>query len=357
MPQISVLVPIYNVERYLAPCLDSLAAQSFEDFEVICINDGSTDGSRGIIQRYLDADPRFRVVDKPNSGYGASMNLGLSEARGRYVAILESDDLFVPRALELLHSAAEGCGAQVSKADFELYWSEGERHERCHVVPKGLAGRCVCPLDEGREVFYRQPSIWSGLYRRDFLEQNDIRFLETPGASYQDAGFGFKVWAAAERACFLSESVLLYRQDNEASSVRSPGKVFCVMDEYAEMRRWLAKRGEAQSILEPVLARMSLNSYLWNYARLGPELREGFLGRARAELTELREGGLFDACGMGPVKRAELDALIDHPERFARAWSGGEPAPGPLGMLVHLGRLGGLGLVLEVMAQKLAGRG
>ena len=66
-PQISILVPIYNVERYLEQCLDSIVSQSFEDFEAICINDGSTDGSRSIVQRYLEADARFRVVDKENS--------------------------------------------------------------------------------------------------------------------------------------------------------------------------------------------------------------------------------------------------------------------------------------------------
>lgn len=75
-PKVSVLVPICNVERYLEECLDSLAAQSFTDFEVLCINDGSTDGSLAIIHRYMEADARFRVIDKPNSGYGASMNMG-----------------------------------------------------------------------------------------------------------------------------------------------------------------------------------------------------------------------------------------------------------------------------------------
>ena len=77
MPAISLLIPIYNVEKYLRECLDSVLAQSFTDFEAICINDGSTDSSRAIVQEYLDADSRFRVIDKANSGYGASMNLSL----------------------------------------------------------------------------------------------------------------------------------------------------------------------------------------------------------------------------------------------------------------------------------------
>ena len=106
-PAISVLVPICNVERYLTQCLDSLLAQTYTDFEVLCINDGSTDDSRAIIQRYLESDNRFRAIDKPNSGYGASMNLGLDHAVGAYIAILESDDFFEPNALEVLYAQAE----------------------------------------------------------------------------------------------------------------------------------------------------------------------------------------------------------------------------------------------------------
>ena len=192
-PEVTVLVPVYNVEKYLEQCLASLAAQSFGDFEALCINDGSTDGSRAIIQRFVDADPRFRAIDKPNSGYGASMNRGLAEARGRYVAILESDDFFEPDALAVLHGAAEKNGSDVVKADFNLYWSApAERRERFRIVDDAEAGRTMAPLDD-LAIFFRKPSIWSALYRRAFLEGNGIRFLETPGASYQDAGFNFKV--------------------------------------------------------------------------------------------------------------------------------------------------------------------
>ena len=90
--KISVLVPIFNVEKYLREALDSLVQQTFQDFEVICINDGSTDHSLEIIQAYQQQDSRFCILDKTNSGYGDSMNQGLKLARGEYIAILEPDD-------------------------------------------------------------------------------------------------------------------------------------------------------------------------------------------------------------------------------------------------------------------------
>ena len=92
MPQISVLVPVYNVECYLEQCLESLVKQSFKDIEMICVDDGSTDCSGLILDRYAASDSRIRVIHKQNTGYGDSMNVALDCARGEYIAILESDD-------------------------------------------------------------------------------------------------------------------------------------------------------------------------------------------------------------------------------------------------------------------------
>ena len=88
-PKVSILVPVYNVERFLPQCLDSLVAQTLEDIQIICINDGSTDGSLEILERYAAQDSRIEIIDKPNSGYGASMNCGLDAARGEYIGITE----------------------------------------------------------------------------------------------------------------------------------------------------------------------------------------------------------------------------------------------------------------------------
>ena len=92
MPKVSVLVPIYTVEKYLRQCLDSLINQTLEDIEIICINDGSTDSSPEIIKEFQAKDVRIKVINKENSGYGASMNMGVDMATGEYIGIVESDD-------------------------------------------------------------------------------------------------------------------------------------------------------------------------------------------------------------------------------------------------------------------------
>lgn len=351
-PKVSVLVPICNVERYLEECLDSLAAQSFTDFEVLCINDGSTDGSRAIIQSYMDADERFRVIDKPNSGYGASMNMGLANAIGEYIAILESDDFFEPNALELLVDAAERNQSDVVKADFYLYWSTPqERDELFRIVDEQEVGRTMRPIDD-LAIFFRKPSIWSALYRSSFLRDNGIDFLETPGASYQDAGFNFKVWASAARATFIADPILHYRQDNEKSSVNSAEKVYCVCDEYASMASFVNDRLDGDQRLMGILECMKFDSYMWNYDRLSGDLRGDFIVRASSEFADDLDKGLVDFRLFDPWTAADLRLLASDPERFCelheRAAGGGA-----LGTVRRLLALGGPALVLKTVAHKL----
>lgn len=351
-PKVSVLVPICNVERYLEECLDSLAAQSFTDFEVLCINDGSTDGSLAIIHRYMEADARFRVIDKPNSGYGASMNMGLANAIGEYIAILESDDFFEPNALELLVDAAESNQSDVVKADFYLYWSTPqERDELFRIVDEQEVGRTMRPIDD-LAIFFRKPSIWSALYRSSFLRDNGIDFLETPGASYQDAGFNFKVWASAARATFIADPILHYRQDNEKSSVNSAAKVYCVCDEYASMTSFVNDRLDGDQRLTGILECMKFDSYMWNYDRLSGDLRGDFIVRASSEFADDLDKGLVDFRLFDPWTAADLRLLASDPERFCelheRAAGGGA-----LGTVRRLLALGGPALVLKTVAHKL----
>lgn len=351
-PKVSVLVPICNVERYLEECLDSLVAQSFTDFEVLCINDGSTDGSLAIIHRYMEADARFRVIDKPNSGYGASMNMGLANAIGEYIAILESDDFFEPNALELLVDAAERNQSDVVKADFYLYWSTPqERDELFRIVDEQEVGRTMRPIDD-LAIFFRKPSIWSALYRSSFLRDNGIDFLETPGASYQDAGFNFKVWASAARATFIADPILHYRQDNEKSSVNSAAKVYCVCDEYAFMTSFVNDRLDGDQRLMGILECMKFDSYMWNYDRLSGDLRGDFIVRASSEFADDLDKGLVDFRLFDPWTAADLRLLVSDPERFCelheRAAGGGA-----LGTVRRLHALGGPALVLKTVAHKL----
>lgn len=128
MPVLSIIVPICNVEQYLVQCLDSLLNQSFRDFEVICIDDGSTDGSPAILDAYAQRDARVRVVHKKNSGYGHSMNIGLSMATGEFVGIVESDDFVAPDMYEVLIEAINRLQVPYVRCLWFDYWDDGNMH-------------------------------------------------------------------------------------------------------------------------------------------------------------------------------------------------------------------------------------
>lgn len=289
-PSISILVPCYNVERYLRQCLDSIINQTFKALEIICLNDGSKDGTLDILNEYANKDKRIIVVDKPNSGYGSTMNKGLEMAKGKYVGIVESDDYIELNMFQQLYDTAEKYNLDLTRC---LYREVNEVTGKTQEVNFESIGLYKCnevfKPKEQKYIFYTQPSIWAGLYRKDILDINDIRFLETPGASYQDTSFAFKVYANSERVMVLREFLHNYRI-NESSSVSSPGKVFCVCDEEAEIRRYTKEHGMFEE-LKGVMAMRALGSYKWNYQRLSFKLKREFIQQMSKEVQQWFQEG------------------------------------------------------------------
>lgn len=373
-PLVSVLVPICNVEKYLEECLSSLQNQTLKDTEIICINDGSTDSSLDIINKFASEDSRFVVIDKPNSGYGDSMNRGLEISRGKYIAILESDDFLDADALEYMVAEAESRQLEVFKCNFWLYWSkpDASRGYRTDLLfklanPEMIALGTHRPLDYP-DIFWAKASIWSALYLKSFLDENEIRFNPTPGASYQDLGFTFKVFACARRVAYSGRAFLHYRQDNEKSSVNSPGKVYCVCDEHDEITRFIdEKRPDLKAILGPVRAHTKFLNYRWNYDRLGDGLKPEFLERFSAEMRQEIESGCIDRryfdgsiyCDSAsegfrcfePWEIVEIDWLANDPAYYA-AHRACEHSSGKIETLKTYWKAGGMRYVYRALCGK-----
>lgn len=261
MCKVSVLVPICNVEKYLEQCLSSLAAQDMKDMEIICLNDGSKDNSSAIAHRFECEDKRFCVIDKENSGYGKTMNLGLSMAKGKYVGIVESDDFVEPDMFSSLYELAETHNADVVKSAFWVHTNGLDVFE--DVISDTWYDKAISNEDTF-EMFERNPSIWSNLYKRYFLLENKIAFSETPGASFQDIAWRTKVFASAERALFTKKAFYHYRRDNDNASVRVDGKLFCVRDEYDEAQRYLFQRKDWAEKFQYLLPGFRWGHYFWN---------------------------------------------------------------------------------------------
>lgn len=290
-PQISILVPIYNVQDYLQQCLESLIHQTLKDLEIICINDGSTDKSLSIVKRFQKSDSRIKLINKPNSGYGDSMNRGLEKARGKYIGIVEPDDYVDLDTFEKLCNYADTYGVAVVRANY--YLNRNGQDKKNYYIDVADTGRAIRPLRHPW-IFYQSPAIWSAIYRRDFLTKHDIKFLPTPGASYQDTGFNFKIWANDPQTYFTTEAFLHYRTDNESSSVNNPGKVMNVCYEYAEIEKYLKKQ-DLFDELAPLLQAAKFGAYYWNICRLRTKLLPDFLKQVKAEYTVAQKEGIIVA--------------------------------------------------------------
>ena len=315
MCKVSVLVPVYNVEQYLPQCLDSILAQTLKDIEIICIDDGSKDSSGDILDQYAEKDSRVRVIHKENGGYGKALNTGMQAAKGEYIGIVESDDFAAPDLYEKLYNAAEKHRAQIAKSNFYRYWSKPKEKVKAEPVLKNLPYNQVIHPWAYQRLFRIQPSIWSGIYKREFLLEHHISFLETPGAAYQDTSFTFKVFAAAERVVLLPDALLYYRQDNENSSVHSVEKASYVRTEYEEINRFLNQK-KAYNILHDIRNEAMFHTYVWNYVRLKPELCEAFLQDMQRDFLQLQQKEQLQMDKLSAADARMLNLIINEPEQF-----------------------------------------
>lgn len=312
---VSVLVPVYNVEKYLPECLDSLKAQTLKDMEFICINDGSTDSSPDILRKYAAEDSRFIIIDKANSGYGASMNRGLDVARGEYIGICESDDFVEPDAFKKLYRYAKKHDLDLVKANYFEHDESGDVKMEPYVVCKGY--RRVFDPREDFEAVKVLPIIWAGLYRHGMLTDNNIRFNETPGASFQDTSFVFRCWVASHRVALLKDAFLHYRVDRAESSVKSSTKIYEVCGEYAMSEAFLREDPERLKDFGALLNVMKFDTYRWNYNRIGEEYREGFAQKWAEEFRAAKDEGLLVEGMFRPEFWTLAQELMDDPSAFA----------------------------------------
>lgn len=288
MPEVSIIVPVYNVENYVVKCLESLRQQTFRDIEIICIDDGSTDQSGHILDEFAEMDERFIVIHKNNTGYGHSVNIGINKAQGEYVGILESDDFAKSDMIENLYDAALLSEADVVKGNYDFYFENRKEHFKFNEILEGCPYNLKFNAYDYPEIFEVPASVWSALYKRSFLKENKITFLETPGASYQDVSFSFKIFMYAKCIYCIHKPVLNYRFDNPNSSVHNTGKIFCICDEYDEIEKAISIFPLCENKkLYQIMQLIKFRGYLWNFNRLAIPFQYHFLTKFSDEFSEL----------------------------------------------------------------------
>lgn len=210
-PAVSVLVPVYNVEKYLRQCLDSLVGQTLADIEIVCVNDGSTDGSPAILEEYARADRRVVVVNKANGGLPSARNAGLNVARGRYVGFVDGDDYVAPEMFQKLYEAAETNDADIVICGGHLFPGEEQAPKW---LKDTLSPQNIVYKAGGTDALFKErgakPFLWRDFVRRDLIERNAFR-LDEEIVVGEDQAFQFKIFATAKRVAFIADKLYYYR--------------------------------------------------------------------------------------------------------------------------------------------------
>lgn len=216
MPKVSVVIPIYGVEKYLREALDSVLNQTLQDLEIILVDDGGKDSCPQIIDEYAHKDSRIIAIHKENSGYGNSMNIGLEKATGEYVAILEPDDFIKVNMYEDLYNIAKEYDSDIVKSGYyeNLQCKENSKIKKIKWDNTSIPLNRSFTIEECGLFLYYHPSIWTCIYKKDFLDNHNIRFIEAPGAGWTDNPFQVQTMCLAERINYTPEAYYYWRRLN-----------------------------------------------------------------------------------------------------------------------------------------------
>lgn len=219
MTMVSVVIPVYNAEKYIKECLDSLLGQTFSDFEIICVDDGSQDHSLDILWEYEKRDRRISVLTQRNQYAGAARNAGMEQAEGKYLLFLDADDFFREDMLEHAVHAAKEQETEILVFD-ACRFDDGAQcmlGGSWKVMSKELFGDGLKSAEELSDVIYQftTPAPWNKLFLREYVEQNRFRFQALPRTN--DLFFTYSALSGARRIGVLDEKLLYYRVNNAAS--------------------------------------------------------------------------------------------------------------------------------------------
>lgn len=296
---VSILVPTLDTASYVREALDSIAGQTLRDFEVLCIDAGSTDGTREVLAEFAAADDRFKVLDSPVKSYGAQMNLGLAAAKGEFIGIVEPDDWIEPDMYSTLCALARERELDFAKADVVKFTGEGAsvKEENIPLLEKcpSLYGRVLDVAEHPETVLAPMLATWAGVYRKSFLDGMRFRYNETPGASYQDVSLYVSSLAAARRCCFLPRAMYHYRRDNKAASSFRKDGANLLRDEYgyAWGERLAAVDARRVALLRPYFMALQFAGEAFTSRRLPPGDRPAFWEGFRADFIDAYRRGEF----------------------------------------------------------------
>lgn len=229
MKTVSVIIPVYNVEKYLRKCLDSVTAQTYTALEIICVNDGSPDNSSEILEEFAKKDSRVKIINQANKGLSGARNTGIEAATGDYIVFLDSDDWIDTEAVESAVGKTEnadtvmwGYVREFADKSLEKKIFDGDRSfdkngtRELHRRLAGLAGEELANPENTDALV----TAWGKLYTTRIIKDNNLQFVDTKIIGTEDLLFNMQYFCFAERCYFIDKPYNHYRKDNETSLTR-----------------------------------------------------------------------------------------------------------------------------------------
>lgn len=313
---VSLILPSLNVADYIDETLQSAVDQTLTNIEIICVDAGSTDGTLEIIEKYAKDDSRIRIIHSDKRSYGYQVNKGIESAKGDYIAVLETDDFVEPDMYKILYNLAVKESLDYVKADYNAFFTQSDGSyyyfPRSTFKDKSLYDRVMRPTDHpciGRDDWY----LWQGIYSRKFLNTNDIRFSETPGAAFQDIGFLFWTGLYAQKALYTQGNLYHYRIDRESASSNLGKGLSYSFNEFKLIKEKIA---EIENIdingLYMLYARM-IKSFVSSYSRISED--EDSIEK-RSDIYEWFKNEIIEAEEKGCIKENLI--LSGHKDRLSK---------------------------------------
>ena len=252
MPKVSIIVPVYNVEKYIERCLDSLVNQTLKDIEIIIVNDGSTDGSKEIIQKYLNKYKNIVYLEKENGGLSSARNYGIPYAKGEYIGFVDSDDYVEITMYEKMYNKAIEEKSDMVECDFIWEYPNKKREDIGKIYS-----------DKKEAIVEARVVAWNKIIKKDIIEKTKITFPE--GLRYEDIEFFYKIVPYLDKISFVKETLVHYVQ-RESSIANTQnertGEIFKVwenvLDYYIENNIFNEYRSELEYSYTRILLCSSL---------------------------------------------------------------------------------------------------
>ena len=263
MSKITIILPVYNTEKYLNQCLTSILNQTFKDFECICVNDGSSDNSLPILQEYAYKDNRFKVISQSNKGLSGARNAGLRHMRGEYVTFIDSDDWIGENYLEKLYETAISENADVVRASYKFYYNEKNSYKPAKIRKIHKINNISDKLEKVSKG-YAGAFAWGKLFKTKLLTDNNINFYE--GRVSEDCPFTAIAFLYAKKISFINDEIYYYRKQILSITTRSSEKVDTdALYNFITLTKDLEERG----VTDRKIMKFYFNTFFYKLGKIG----------------------------------------------------------------------------------------